>query len=621
MKKHMISILLALTLLAGALTGCGGQQAGESAQPEQVTVTMFGFWNDKTNDIIHNLKVALKEKYPEISLEYEAFPTSANPYSDELTRRVSHGREADLFMTTDTALGSTGALLNFTDQEFVSRYSVAIMQEQSDDGNVYYLPGVGYVQCYIYNPQQIPNAPQTLDELERMMVTSAKDGGHPFIVAYDQMPTLMLKTLSVGYLASPQGQVWLDNYNNGSATMTGNAAMEAAWSRVERLVKQGVFLKTDMVFTEGRRIGNFAQGGGDMTTVSSSILQQLYSSDGAPANFALLPFLGDEIKDQTVISAPTCYFAASARLDEAGNEAKKEAVLKILDFISTEEGQSIIRSNSILSNSFLDGVQFDLTNQNSSLVDILRSGAYGPEPIFDRGVETAMGEAFGRLLKGEITAAEAVSMCDTANTSYVAQSGEKKTSTVLGTATTEFPWTYRDSRTKELAITNFVADCMREAAATDLAIELGTTVRGEFFQGEITDQDIPSVLRQDKKLYRTEVTGQQLWNIIEQGILEDNSSWFMTVSGMKYSYTPAQGEVPGKLLTLEMADGKPIEREQTYLVAVSENQMMEVPGVTNFFGIPAEEVSITLREAVAKNIQKQGKISPLLDGRISVVAK
>lgn len=246
----------------------------------------------------------------------------------------------------------------------------------------------------------------------------------------------------------------------------------------------------------------------------------------------------------------------------------------------------------------------------------MHSGAYGPEPMFDRGVESAIGEAFGALLRGEIKAAEAVAICDKANASFVEKSAEKKTSTVLGTATEEFPWTFRDSRNKELAVTNFVVDCMREMAAADLAIELGTTVRGEFFQGEITDQDIPSVLRQDKKLYRTEVTGQQLWDIIES-----NSSWFITPSGMKYSYTPAQEEVPGKLLTLELLDGTPIEREKTYLVAVSENQMMEVPGVSNFFGMQAEVLPITLWEAVVQSIQKQGEISPLLDGRISVVTE
>ncbi|MEG1878174.1 MAG: hypothetical protein RR211_00955, partial [Pseudoflavonifractor sp.] len=67
--------------------------------------------------------------------------------------------------------------------------------------------------------------------------------------------------------------------------------------------------------------------------------------------------------------------------------------------------------------------------------------------------------------------------------------------------------------------------------------------------------------------------------------------------------------------------GTPLDLQKTYTVAVSENQMRDLPDVVNFSQVEQQELlPFTLREAVTANIQALGEISPKTDGRIQLVA-
>ena len=560
--------------------------------------------------------MAVAEQYPYIKLEYEAFPTGAAPYTDELMRRIAHDREADIFMTADTSLCGSEELLDLTNEELAGRYSVSILREISGDGSVWMLPGIGAVTCYAYNTEQFPTPPQTLTELVDETSALSLSGANSFIVPYEQTPQLMIQALAAGYLASPNGQLWLEKYNEGKETMSGNEHMKSAWEMAQRMIDNGVLRQEEMVFAESRRTTQLVDGIGAMTTVSSAILEGIF--DENDDKFNLIPFVGETEKDKTVFCAPTYYLAASSHLTEKENEKKLDAAKKVLDLISTEKGQNILRGTTLLANSYLNDVAFDLDARYSQVSQALNAGAYGPAPVFRRGVDATIGETFGKMLKGEITAEQAIKECDNANQNYVKVRETADPVQTIGRAAEEFPWTFRSSRVQELGITNFVVDSMCKAGGTDIALELGTAVRGEFFEGDITQADIESVIRVDKRLYKVKVTGQQIWDIVEQGVETVNSSWFIMVSGLRYSYQPATDQEAGKLLTLEMADGSSVDMDKTYTVTASENQTLEFEGLFNFFGSPSEELPMNLREAVVQNIQELSEIKPILDGRITI---
>ncbi|MEG2135197.1 MAG: 5'-nucleotidase C-terminal domain-containing protein [Clostridia bacterium] len=617
------TLALVLVLLALALTGCATgavpETPLETALPVDapITLTMLCSLNSVDAQAFAD---GVHEKLPHITLDCEPCPIGALPYADEVTRRVTHDAASDIFMTSDADLWRSGKLLDLTSEDFVSKYNLSIMKTLSGDGAVYFVPGLGDVLCYLYNAQWLEASglpvPQTEAELDAVFAAIAQAGKQPFVVPYSQMPTQYVKVLIAGYLSTPKGQQWMSDYNQGKTTMAQDAQWQKRWKRVEALTQKGYLRSQDMVFSESRRMAAIQDENAFMTTFSSAQYSKLFGE--TKEVLKVLPLVGENAENQMVYTAPSGYFAVSHRLASEENSAKRAAALQVLSFISTPEGQELLRGNCPLAISYLEDTALPIEDRYANLADIIQNGAYTQMPTFERGVEKVIEEAFGQLLEGKITAEEAIAACDRQNAAYVAAPVDPLP--VLGTATAPFEWSYIKSRTEELAIVDFCLDSVRKAAGTDYALELGTAFRGEFFEGDITSADVESVIRQEKKLYIAQVTGQQIWDIISQGVVPQKSfGWFIAPSGFRYTYRRlADGS--GELLTVTSEDGTPLDMQKTYSVAVSENQIMKVDHVLTFSEAERQELPFTLREAVTASIKAQGTITPKTDGRVQVVA-
>jgi 5'-nucleotidase / UDP-sugar diphosphatase len=93
-------------------------------------------------------------------------------------------------------------------------------------------------------------------------------------------------------------------------------------------------------------------------------------------------------------------------------------------------------------------------------------------------------------------------------------------------------------RTQEAAIGNLVADAMKEAVGAEIAITNGGTIRADkqYEAGaDITRKDILTELPFGNVTVLVELTGQQIWDALENGFskIEDGSGRFPQVSGMK----------------------------------------------------------------------------------------
>ena len=131
MKKKIVSILMAAALVAGTLSGCGGQKsqpaadnssstgdaasgdastgeaastgdastgdASASALPamttDDITLTYMHFDNEQ---LVNKVAEAFMAKYPNIKVETQAFTTDA--YNDTLLNLVQSGQTPDCFM-------------------------------------------------------------------------------------------------------------------------------------------------------------------------------------------------------------------------------------------------------------------------------------------------------------------------------------------------------------------------------------------------------------------------------------------------------------------------------------------------------------------------------------------
>ena len=124
MKKKMVSLMMAATLAAGLLTGCGGSgsepaasdnaaNTGDTASSadasastgdteasglpamttDEITLTYMHFDNEQ---LVNRVAEAFMEKYPNIKVETQAFSTDG--YNDTLLNLVQSGQTPDCFM-------------------------------------------------------------------------------------------------------------------------------------------------------------------------------------------------------------------------------------------------------------------------------------------------------------------------------------------------------------------------------------------------------------------------------------------------------------------------------------------------------------------------------------------
>ncbi len=93
------------------------------------------------------------------------------------------------------------------------------------------------------------------------------------------------------------------------------------------------------------------------------------------------------------------------------------------------------------------------------------------------------------------------------------------------------------------------------------------TYAGEAY-GEITYGELFGVQPFDNQVVRMNLTGDQIYRLLEQQFRSDGSSRILQVSGLKFSYNPAN-PVGQKVTSVTFPDGTPIDRTATYTVAAN----------------------------------------------------
>lgn len=179
-------------------------------------------------------------------------------------------------------------------------------------------------------------------------------------------------------------------------------------------------------------------------------------------------------------------------------------------------------------------------------------------------------------------------------------------------------------RTQEAAIGNLIADAMKAAMGAEIAITNGGGIRAdkEYAAGsDITRRDILTELPFGNITVLTEISGQQVWDALENGFskLEDGGGRFPQVSGLKIvadSKKPA-----GSRLVSVMVGDKPIDVAAVYKVAT--NDFM-VGGGDGYTALAGGKVIVDVRggKLIANDVMvlitKLGTVDAKVEGRIVI---
>ncbi|MHB9005248.1 MAG: bifunctional metallophosphatase/5'-nucleotidase, partial [Coriobacteriia bacterium] len=139
--------------------------------------------------------------------------------------------------------------------------------------------------------------------------------------------------------------------------------------------------------------------------------------------------------------------------------------------------------------------------------------------------------------------------------------------TVLGTADEE--WVLHLS--EETKLGNFLADSMLEAAGTQLAYMNATSAGGSIHPGPVTAEDLTNVCGYNDPIYTAEITGRQLWDLLELVFVPERygNNAGVLFSGFIVHVDHTQPAFH-KIQSITLRDGTPVEPDRKYTIASSE---------------------------------------------------
>jgi 2',3'-cyclic-nucleotide 2'-phosphodiesterase (5'-nucleotidase family) len=158
-----------------------------------------------------------------------------------------------------------------------------------------------------------------------------------------------------------------------------------------------------------------------------------------------------------------------------------------------------------------------------------------------------------------------------------------------------------------------VTDAIKEYTQADVVFQNAGGLRVDIPAGKVKVEQIYSLLPFGNTVVTTEMTGQQIIDILEQSFTLDKG--MMQLSGLRVIYDPNKAKY-NRVISVQLADGTPLQLAKKYKVAT--NNFLAVGGDKfNTF----KEVEFTnsykeIKEIVIEYLRAKGTINPKVDNRV-----
>ena len=351
MRKKLVGALLCASMTAGLLAGTTTVFAGEG---EKTKIRMT-YWNSE--DTVQALLDYLAENVPDVEIEYQ-FIDNSN-YDTIVDTQLSAEEGPDIICESPGS-ALKHARLGYLEKldDLGGKYSDAGTSVYSYDGSVYALPGISWFEGIYYNKTMFEEneieLPATFDEYIEVCKKFQEKDIIPLaagLKSWEPMLKNSMAFVTAEYLSTEEGKAFGEKYRNGEATLDGtwNTYLEK-WSE---MIKEGVYT-TDMTgIDHDQALEQFATGQAAMFCSGPWDLETIQSKN-PDLVIDMMPFYGTEASDGWLIGGPGCGFAVNA------NSKNKEAAMKVVEALSTVEGQAALWENNQGGSSYLEGASFEL---------------------------------------------------------------------------------------------------------------------------------------------------------------------------------------------------------------------------------------------------------------------
>ncbi len=610
MKKCGIFAVLSAALLT--LSACGAQNPYTpsddiiSYKPvdSAKTVITIGKYSVANSD---ELEAALEKKFPKVDFVFTEPDAGDNDIA--YMKLMSDGGKLEDIQFCAHVIGTDNDFLyDLSGEKCTAAFNLSSLDSMSVGGKLYQIPVSNTVMGIAYNKSLFERngwkVPADLDEFYALCDTIKAAGIRPFV------PCLKYYTVneSVAFglsfddvFSSAENQVRYHNFYSGEGSCKN--LLEPSFQAVKNLYDRG-FITAD-----------------DFSSSATELRQDLYAGKVAmmPSNVSILTFARDEkpadeigfigypVKtagQRWMQMAPGNLTSVSAV--SMKNQKKKQIILDVLQYLTTEEGQTVLL-NCFPGVSSLKDYTKETAAISGEISDCIKNGRI----LFaDYYASNAFVPTWQKYVTGQMSLEDFVAANDAAKPAdYLGALKEAP----IGTAAEDFT---------VLDTSLFIADAMREAAGADVALILN----GSFYAGNLArifkgDICLPSrfILKSvGAKDYLTTyaITGANLRKLMEHPVFKgEEINALYACSGLKIKYAP-WAPADANVLSLTLADGTAIDDNATYTVAAWAGTIDESYISSKVREFPEKGMN---KDLVTAAIQKAGTISPAHDGRVTLV--
>lgn len=616
MKLGNYLCISALVLTVLTLSSCGKKHneeidgfAAPGTENDRVTVTLYGI------QPLPHFEEAVENKFPNIDLVQYLY---TGDYAEcEFTARIKSGDTCDIMMAKAgriALLDTTESLMDLSTMSFPANYTKNALP-QNERGEIYFVPGPLSFNAYIYNKTLFEEhgweVPESFEEYLALCRQIDDSGirGCEFPLGHANMPMYVFCVrLAMDYMTTVEGQTWYEDFLAGRASS--QEPLEDTLDVYSRMMDEGIIRVEDLSLSSEERLELLRNRQLAMTTAEINTIKAL--NEEGTDEFAFYPQYGVADNQGWLLSLGY-YFGAGKYLEQPENMAKREAVMDILEFISTDEGQNLLIEDNIGMVSTVKGAVIPADKVFDGIRRAVMQGNYVTRPVLGSLIPVLQPELTS-YIRGDISKKEIMQHC------REVMEGKVKEEVSIGIAAENFDI---------LETAQLKADTMREVLGTDVAL-MGVSEAGGFdpvqgvlsklYAGTIGEQDVKRIAQRNDTVpvycWTAQVKGEKLLEILDYGAYSEKereaeeTEHFhpYAVAGMKVRYE-RNARIGARIAEAAMVGGSAIEPDKSYSVAYLEG-VLEPEQVSE-----PKRTGRLLTEVLTEKIKAEGCVKP---GSVSI---
>ncbi len=575
MKKNNILKKLAAVCLCAAMllsvTACGGRTPDSPGSGDDETAALNIL--EVNNDYFRNFTKAVRNSAPDMPLNIEYY-CGSNP-SGYIQQKLAGSEPPDIvyFSGTLSAEFQQKYLLDLSGYDFLENYQLSLVNQRDVDGAVYSLPANYSIICMMYNKTlfeehgwEVPTTHSELVSLCRQ-IREDEPGLIPITHAGSMAGTywrLIGEIAQCGFLSTQDGMLWQEKFVAGEASF--EEGFGDTISKLQELIDAGAFDIADKEAKNNDVTDNLLNRKAAMSFAIGGFPYLVTNLKDCRDEIGGFPYLGDT-PEQQFLNVSVNNIGISKKLSEPGNEKKLEAALKVVEYLSTEEGQNTMHVAVTDVSPLAGSVPSEEFPPYKDVWDVFSSGSSAPYIL--EGYEDIWVEG-GTFVKNELfTSGSLDGLSEKMDELHKLALGEGSAPVHVATVPEDLT---------HLQTVQLMADLLLGAGGDVAVVSDGGAkdgvpntggVSGRLFAGEL-DHDSYNICipgNSGKTLVKLTLTGEELFCLLENGrtmTFEDKSAVF------DYYWAGMDAVLEnGKIVSAVLSDGRTVEKDGEYTVIIS----------------------------------------------------